>query len=31
MDHYAGTNVCASLFEALERRLAQGPPYSELQ
>lgn len=31
MDYYAGTNICATLFDALERRLEQGPPYTELQ
>ncbi|HKJ70967.1 MAG TPA: glutathione synthase [Gammaproteobacteria bacterium] len=29
LDYYAGTNICADLFEAIERRLAAGPPYHE--
>ncbi|KPV41477.1 glutathione synthetase [Thiohalorhabdus denitrificans] len=30
LDYYAGINICGDLFDALERRLAQGPPFHAL-
>ena len=29
LDHFAGTSICGQLFDALERRLAQGPPFHD--
>ncbi len=27
LDHYAGTNICGQLFDTLEHRVEQGPPF----